>query len=113
MGDTTSLSLTGSVVQSAGPVCQTGPATSGGYNIVSDNWCGLSGPGDLQDTDALLGPLAANGGPTFTMLPGVGSAAIDLIPVGTPGLCDGTLPSDQRGVLRPLGAGCDAGSVEQ
>ena len=40
-------------------------------------------------------PLAANGGPTPTLLPGAGSAAIDAI-VGAP--CPGT---DQRGLPRP------------
>jgi hypothetical protein len=53
-----------------------GAVTSFGYNVCTDD-CGLSGPGDLTNTDPLLGPLQDNGGPTFThaLLPG--SPAID------------------------------------
>jgi CSLREA domain-containing protein len=59
--------------------------------------------------DPLLGALAANGGPTETMLPGAGSSAIGLVPLGS---C--SVAEDQRGLLRP-GSGksaCDAGAVE-
>ena len=59
--------------------------------------------------DPLLGALAANGGPTETMLPGVGSSAIGLVPFGS---C--SVGEDQRGLSRP-GSGksaCDAGAVE-
>jgi len=42
-----------------------GAISSLGYNLCSDV-CGLSGPGDLNNTDPLLGPLTDNGGPTFT-----------------------------------------------
>ena len=44
-----------------------------GYNLSSDDGGGyLNGPGDQTNTDPLLGPLQANGGPTFThaLLPG-------------------------------------------
>ena len=53
-----------------------GGVISLGYNVCSDD-CGLNGPGDLNNTDPLLGPLQNNGGPTFTheLLPG--SPAID------------------------------------
>lgn len=54
-----------------------------------------------------LGPLQDNGGPTPTMQPGPASAAIDAI---APQDC--VLPTDQRGVARPYGAGCDIGAVE-
>jgi hypothetical protein len=91
----------------------TGPITSAGYNLVDVadgcNW--VPGPGDLLGTaaapiDPMLGPLADNGGPTLTnaLLPG--SPAID---TGAPHAC---LPVDQRGVLRPQGAGCDIGAYE-
>jgi predicted outer membrane repeat protein len=62
--------------------------------------------------DPRLGPLRTNGGPTSTMAPGVGSAAIDA------GLGSGCLPTDQRGFPRPLDgngdgtAVCDAGAYE-
>src|SRR5204862_2675654 len=55
-----------------------GTVTSLGYNLSSDDGSGyLTGPGDQINTDALLGPLQDNGGPTFThaLLPG--SPAID------------------------------------
>jgi hypothetical protein len=56
-----------------------------------------------------LGPLAANGGPTRTMLPGTGSSAINNVPLAS---C--TVSIDQRGDPRP-GHGkskCDSGAVE-
>jgi uncharacterized repeat protein (TIGR01451 family) len=55
----------------------------------------------------LLGPLAANGGPTATMSPQNGSPAIDRVTSGCP-----PPSTDQRGSARPFGAGCDSGSVE-
>ena len=62
--------------------------------------------GDQPNTDPLLGPLADNGGPTLTHALGVGSPAIDSADAGA---CPAT---DQRGVARPQGAGCDVGSFE-
>ena len=58
---------------------------SGGHNLTSDSAGGdggtgpfgsFGGPGDIRNTDPLLGPLQDNGGPTLThaLLPG---AAID------------------------------------
>lgn len=68
--------------------------------------------GDFQSTwlttDPVLGPLAANGGPTLTMRPGEGSPAFDAIPTAN---CTAT-STDQRGVGRPIGSGCDIGAVE-
>jgi hypothetical protein len=55
----------------------------------------------------ILGPLADNGGPTLTMLPLPGSPAIDAAITGV-----NTPLADQRGTLRPEGAGDDIGSVE-
>lgn len=78
----------------------------GGYNISSDASCGFSGT-SLASTDPLLGPLANNGGPTQTMLPGSGSPAID---GGGSGPC--ATASDQRGISRPQGTACDIGAVE-
>ena len=61
---------------------------------------------NTSSIDPLLGPLALNGGPTRThaLLPG--SPALDA--ASTPD-CP---PTDQRGVARPQGAGCDSGSYE-
>jgi hypothetical protein len=77
-----------------------------GYNIIENdvtNTCGTffytGNPG--------LGPLNDNGGPTFTHALLEGSPAIDAIPIDS---C--LLPTDQRGVTRPLGYGCDIGAYE-
>lgn len=57
--------------------------------------------------DPRLGPLADNGGPTKTLKPGAGSPALDRIPAGL-----GCPATDQRGAVRPSGAGCDVGAFE-
>jgi len=87
----------------------TGTITSLGYNLSNDDGGGfLSGPGDLIDTDPLLGPLQNNGGPTLTHLPLEGSPAINM---GDPNF---TPPpsTDQRGYLRVYDGRIDIGSVE-
>ena len=68
-----------------------------------------------MNKNPLLGPLASNGGPTQTLLPGAKSPAADVIPKTTTlrgvAVCPGT---DQRGVARP-GRGetrCTIGAVE-
>ena len=58
---------------------------------------------------SILAPLADNGGPTPTHALVAGSPAIDAIPGVLPE-CAGT---DQRGVDRPQGAGCDIGAFEK
>jgi hypothetical protein len=77
-----------------------------GHNIASDNSCNLSAPGDMPNTDPLLGPLQNNGGPTYTTAIPFNSPAKDS--------ADNTAcpPTDQRGVIRPQGAGCDIGAYE-
>jgi len=80
--------------------------TSGGNNVISDGSC-QPVASDQSNTDALLGGFADNGGPTLTHALGAGSPAID---AANAGACPAT---DQRGVVRPQGAGCDSGSVEQ
>jgi beta-glucanase (GH16 family) len=108
-----SVSLTGSVVAgNTGDQCFVayfGPGavalTSLGGNVLGDAGCG-AGDDDTVAADAMLGPLADNGGPTatHTLLPG--SPALDAS-------APGTAPAvDQRGAARPVGAGPDAGSVE-
>jgi beta-glucanase (GH16 family) len=79
--------------------------TSGGSNVISDGSCNPVGS-DLSFTDALLGPLADNGGPTLTHGLLAGSPAIDAADAGA---CPAV---DQRGVSRPQGAGCDGGAFE-
>jgi CSLREA domain-containing protein len=106
--------VSGTVVGGVGSTtaCQA-PVTSGGWNLATDATCGLTQASDVQGVAPLLGALANNGGPTLTLLPLSSSPLIDKIPIGTPGLCDGTIATDQRGITRPQGTACDIGSVEQ
>ncbi|HXJ32436.1 MAG TPA: right-handed parallel beta-helix repeat-containing protein, partial [Candidatus Eisenbacteria bacterium] len=111
--DTGPLTLTSSILSGAagGHCAGTALPVSGDFNIDSDGSCGLAGPND-RTVDPQLGPLADNGGPTFTHLPAAASAAID---GGNPVECPAT---DQRGQVRPTdgnGDGtvvCDIGAVE-
>lgn len=74
---------------------------SGSNNLVKDGTCGATLTGDPK-----LGPLADNGGYTFTHALLTGSAAIN---AGNLTSCPAT---DQRGIIRPMGAGCDIGGYE-
>jgi hypothetical protein len=85
--------------------------TSLDYNIVSDEFCYLRQPHDRQSVDPKVVRLFQAG--YDTRIPVAGSPALDAIPAGTPKLCDGTLPVDLRGKLRPAGSGCDIGAVER
>jgi CSLREA domain-containing protein len=78
-----------------------GTVVSQGGNVTGDEEC-MAGP----VADPKLGPLQDNGGPTDTFALQAGSAAIDA--ASAPG-CP---PFDQRGVARPVGGPCDAGSFE-
>lgn len=99
---------------------------SRGYNVVgSPAGCTIvATTGDQVGTvvtalNPLLGPLAANGGPTPTMALLAGSPARD---AGNPATPSDVLPlppaltpcatSDQRGVSRPAGPRCDIGAFE-
>ncbi len=83
-----------------------GPVTAIGPNIEDHEDCNFKAAGGIEG-DPLLSPLADNGGPTPTMLPGAGSPVIDAGNEACP-------PQDQRGEPRPKpGAGpCDLGAVE-
>lgn len=61
---------------------------------------------DVRDVDPQLGTLGDHGGFGATLLPAAGSPAID---AGDAAACPAT---DQRGVPRPQGAGCDLGAIE-
>ncbi len=67
--------------------------------------------GNIVGVDPGLGPLADNGGFTWTHALATESAAIDQIPSGTIG-CGSTVDTDQRGVSRPQGDACDIGAYE-
>jgi hypothetical protein len=83
-----------------------GAITSSGHNLEDSNWCGLSAAGDLTNTIPLLDNLAYYGGPTLLYGLLKSSPAIDS---GDNSACPQT---DQRGVSRPQGAGCDIGAYE-
>ena len=86
------------------------PVTDLGYNIDTGTSCGFSTANhSMSNTQPQLGPLASNGGPTQTMALPLGSPAVDAIPSSTSG-CTGT--TDQRGITRPQGTGCDIGAYE-
>jgi predicted outer membrane repeat protein len=61
----------------------------------------------ITSADPMLGPLQNNGGPTDTMALPAGSPAIDTAQTTS---CPAT---DQRGVSRPQGGGCDVGAYER
>lgn len=90
------------------PIVNKHGATSELHDSVLQGSCpgGSTCSGNMVYTDPLLGPLHDNGGATQTMLPGVGSPAIN---AGNDTTCEGT---DQRGVTRPQNGQCDIGAVE-
>jgi fibronectin-binding autotransporter adhesin len=83
-----------------------GSIIDGGGNISSDASLSFTAPGSHTNTNPVLGPLGNYGGPTQTMPILAGSPALD---AGTAAFCPAT---DQRGVVRPFGAGCDIGAYE-
>jgi hypothetical protein len=96
-----------------------GTLSADDYNLFGvDGQAGVEGfhPGPTDVVPAagvrlrdMLRRLADNGGPTRTHALVPGSPALDAIPPTDPG-CTGT---DQRGVPRPQGSGCDIGAVER
>jgi CSLREA domain-containing protein len=83
------------------------PVSSGGGNLEDRDDCGFRWSRDLVRRGALLGPLADNGGPTWTHALLVGSPAINRGP-STLSL----ITTDQRGVARPQGSRADVGAYE-
>ncbi len=90
--------------------CTFGGRTSLGGNIESPgNTCGLGHASDQVNVSAAaldLGTLGNNGGPTQSVPLLAASVAIDSA-IGCP-----PPATDQRGVARPQGAGCDSGAFE-
>ncbi|NLD74013.1 MAG: hypothetical protein GX649_15025, partial [Chloroflexi bacterium] len=96
------LSLANSIVaySTGGTDCYAPTATTNGRNLVEDGSCGnLSG-------DPLLATLQWNGGDTQTLALMPGSPAVDA------GATSGCPATDQRGMSRPQGTGCDLGAFE-
>jgi hypothetical protein len=95
--------LANSIVAVNGGGNCSGSITDGLRDLVfGDSTC----PG--ANADPKLRPLQNNGGPTPTMALPADSAAID----GVPAAGADCPASDQRGVARPQGAGCDIGAYE-
>ncbi|MCE9555851.1 MAG: hypothetical protein K8T91_21085 [Planctomycetes bacterium] len=82
---------------------KTGTVVETGLTNIIRNNGGFTG-GVFSNADPLLGALADNGGPTDTMLPGLGSPAIDN------GTLAGSPSTDQRGLART--APIEIGAVE-
>ena len=83
--------------------------TSATYDLVqasSGNSLVNGTNGNIVGLDPKLGPLANNGGPTWTMALLTGSPAIDA------GTSTDAPSTDQRGLPRPSGAGFDIGAYE-
>jgi CSLREA domain-containing protein len=99
------VTLKNTIIASNGANCSGTLPANGGTNLqFPGTTCGAA----IPSADPLLQGLANNGGPTLTMALGAGSPAID---AGTTG-CPPTPATDQRGVARPQGPGCDIGAFE-
>lgn len=83
-----------------------GQIVDGGHNLSSDDSCNFNAAGSMANTDPILGPLADYHGfaPTVALL--ANSPALDAAASSS---CPAT---DQRGVPRPFGSGCDIGAFE-
>jgi hypothetical protein len=77
-----------------------------GHNLNSESPGFPAGPGNLNNTDPVLGPLDNYGGPTLTLPLLSGSPAID------GGFTDFAPNTDQRGRARPYGLASDIGAFE-
>ncbi len=84
-----------------------GAMDGGDYNLVEfASGYVTTGTNDLLGVSPVLGPLADNGGPTWTHLPLPGSPVID---AGDPSTLHAV---DQRGIVRPVNGRADIGAVE-
>jgi hypothetical protein len=111
------LTLRGSVIDQTGTACSGLAAlTANAHNVDRGTSCVGSDPDtDLPNTNAMLAPPAIpNAFPPAVWIPPATSPAVDVEPVAACEEPDGAAPLvvDQRGVDRPVGDACDAGSVE-
>lgn len=83
-----------------------GSITDGGHNLSSDASCAFKAAGSLNEVDPKLGELGNHGGYTPTVPLLRGSPAIDA------GEDLSEISTDQREVVRPLGAHADIGAYE-
>jgi hypothetical protein len=110
-GSGTMFNVTGTIVSgNTGADCNGSGSgsvlSSSGYNLLGSSCTNTPTLTDLVGVDALLGPLADNGGTTQTVALLRGSPAID---AGGGPTCPAT---DQRGESRPQGNACDIGAFE-
>jgi|GEM_PF-1472419 len=84
-----------------------GTITSNGGNISDDNTCAtyFTATNDLNETDALISPLALDMGTYVRAINASSPAYNNAIASGAPS-------TDQRGVARPQGGGYDSGAYE-
>jgi CSLREA domain-containing protein len=110
-GGTVTLGGTILANSTSGGDCSGSTITSTGYNLIEDtSGCTITGDttGNVTGSDPALGPLADNGGPTFTHALLGGSTAMN---AGDPA-CPPPA-TDQRDVARPQAHRCDIGSFER
>ncbi len=90
--------------------CGDSGISSLGHNLQSGADCAFAATGDLKDVEPgfLSDGLQDNGGNTNTFALEATSPAVDAIASGAAG-CSAT---DQRGISRPQGSGCDIGAYE-
>jgi hypothetical protein len=94
------------------PINIVGEFSSGGYNILGDRSesSGYIASDFPPNTNPQFGAIGDNGGNTITVPLLTTSPARNAIPVGVAGCVAGV--TDQRGVPRPQGSGCDVGAFE-
>jgi archaellum component FlaG (FlaF/FlaG flagellin family) len=93
--------------QSAGGECNGfAPAVPAENSVTTDADCDFGGT-PVTFSALALTTLGVHGGPTETRVPQAGSVLLDGEPTASCSESD-----DQRGVARPIGAGCDVGAVE-
>jgi hypothetical protein len=101
------------------PNCFENPTSQDNNLVFGGGTCGFNMGSDIQNQNPLLGALQLNGGTVPSLMPALGSAALDkgnpLMP-GSPG--NSCVAADQRGVARPKEGDatgsplCDIGAVE-